>query len=238
MNNIVTDAREKYYWDPDIMRMCKRWNDAVKNTVSTTTDQVSSGGDEAFLNKVGEAGDTIQELGGDKDATVDEENTRKTKGCDDGDTVIYDDGGISDLCLAALQTIEPGVYKQTKEGNKYDHCYKNRILTCVYKKITYSNIQTVTQVATDVVHQMDQDVNLAESSQQKSQSQNTVTDSMLNELEKINPDVYGKEMPPTTSAEETDEATDVEMQSVETLLRLAPILQTSTDSKQKNSCVC
>ncbi|MFS7996247.1 hypothetical protein Hanom_Chr12g01127681 [Helianthus anomalus] len=56
---------------------------------------------------------------------------------------------------------------------------------------------------------------------------------MLNELEKINPDVYGKEMPPTTSFEETDEVTDGEMQSVETLLRLAPILQTSTYSKQK-----
>ena len=60
----------------------------------------------------------------------------------------------------------------------------------------------------DVVHQMDQAVNLAECSQQKAQSQNTITESMLNELEKINPDVYGKEMPPTTSAEETDEVTD------------------------------
>ncbi|MFS7996248.1 hypothetical protein Hanom_Chr12g01127691 [Helianthus anomalus] len=153
MNNIVTDTREKCYWDPDIMRICKRWDDA------------------AFLNKVGEAGDTIQELGGDEDATVEEENTGKTKGCDDGDNVIYDGEGISDSCLAALQTIEPGVYKQTREGNKYDHYYKiNRILTCVYKKITYSNIQTVTQAVTDVVHQMDQDVNLAESSQQKSKS--------------------------------------------------------------------
>ncbi|MFS7930352.1 hypothetical protein Hanom_Chr04g00343251 [Helianthus anomalus] len=80
MNNIVTDAKEKCYWDPDIMIMCKRWDDAVKNTVSTMTDQVSSGGDEAFQNKVGEGGDTIHELGEDGDATVEEENTGKTKG--------------------------------------------------------------------------------------------------------------------------------------------------------------
>ncbi|MFS7888825.1 hypothetical protein Hanom_Chr00s000002g01599651 [Helianthus anomalus] len=80
MNNIVTDAMEKCFWDPDIMRMCKRWDDAVKNTISTTTDQVSSGGDEVLLNKVGEGGNTLQELGWDGDATVEEENTRKTKG--------------------------------------------------------------------------------------------------------------------------------------------------------------
>ncbi|KAJ0770596.1 hypothetical protein HanPI659440_Chr07g0259441 [Helianthus annuus] len=78
MNNIVTDAKEKCYWDPDIMRMCKRWDDAVKNTVSTT-DQVTSGGDEALVNKVGDGGDNIQELRGDKDATVQKENTGKTK---------------------------------------------------------------------------------------------------------------------------------------------------------------
>ncbi|MFS7919186.1 hypothetical protein Hanom_Chr03g00209841 [Helianthus anomalus] len=81
------------------MRMCKRWDDAVKNTVSTMTDQVSS------------------------------------RGCDDVDNMIYDNGGISDSCLAALQTIEPVVYKQTREGNNSDHYYKiNRLLTCVYKK--------------------------------------------------------------------------------------------------------
>ncbi|MFS7975005.1 hypothetical protein Hanom_Chr10g00875421 [Helianthus anomalus] len=62
MNNIVTDAKEKCFWDPDIMRMSKRWDDAIKNTVSTRTDQVSSGGDDTFQNKVGEGGDTIQEL--------------------------------------------------------------------------------------------------------------------------------------------------------------------------------
>ncbi|MFS7953989.1 hypothetical protein Hanom_Chr07g00625071 [Helianthus anomalus] len=79
MNNIVTDAKEKCYWDLDIMRMCKRWDDAVKNTISTS-DQVTSRGDEALVNKVGEGGDNIQELRGDKDAAVQKENTGKTKG--------------------------------------------------------------------------------------------------------------------------------------------------------------
>ncbi|MFS7953992.1 hypothetical protein Hanom_Chr07g00625101 [Helianthus anomalus] len=155
-----------------------------------------------------------------QDAAVQKENTGKTKGCDDVDNVIDDDGGISDSCLAALQTIELGVYNQTRGRNKSDHYYKsNRLITCVYQKITYLIIQTVIQAATDMVHEMEQDVNLGESSQQKSQRQNTVTESMLNELEKINPDVYGKEMHPTTSAEETDEVTDAEMHSVDTLLR-------------------
>ncbi|KAJ0847143.1 putative papain-like cysteine peptidase superfamily [Helianthus annuus] len=187
MNNLVKDLKEKCFWNPEIMRMCKRWDDAVKNTVPTRTDQVSSGGEEAIQNKVGEGGDTIEELGGDGDATVEHKNTGKTKGCHDVDNMTYDDGGISDSCLAALQTIEPGVYKQTPE---------------------------VTQA--DVVHQMDQAVNLAECSQQKAQS--------------------GKEMPPTTSAEEPDEVTDAEMQSVETLLKLAPILQTPNE-REPNTTV-
>ncbi|MFS7951844.1 hypothetical protein Hanom_Chr07g00599991 [Helianthus anomalus] len=50
------------------------------------------------------------------------ENVWDFIGCHDVDNMTYDDGGISDSCLAALQTIEPGVYKQTTEGNKYDHC--------------------------------------------------------------------------------------------------------------------
>ncbi|MFS7935156.1 hypothetical protein Hanom_Chr05g00400141 [Helianthus anomalus] len=62
MNNLVTNVKEKCFWDPEIMRIYKRWYDAVKNTVPTRTDQVSSGGDEAFQTKVGEGGDTIQEL--------------------------------------------------------------------------------------------------------------------------------------------------------------------------------
>ncbi|XP_035834040.1 uncharacterized protein LOC118482601 [Helianthus annuus] len=190
MNNLVKGVKEKCFWDVEIMEMCKRWDDAVKNTVPRT-DEVSSEGDEAFQNKVGQGGETIQELGGDGDATLEHENTGNDKGCDDVHNMTFDDGGISDSCLATLQTIEPGVYRQTTE---------------------------VTQA--DVVNNMDQPVNLAECSQQQAQRQNTITESMLNELVKINPDVYGKEKPPTTSADETDEVTEAEMQSVESLLKL------------------
>ncbi|KAM0012383.1 hypothetical protein Hdeb2414_s0053g00753671 [Helianthus debilis subsp. tardiflorus] len=60
---------------------------------------------------------------------------------------------------------------------------------------------------------------------------------MLNELENINPDAYGEKKTSNTSAEETnDEVTDAEMHSVETLLKLAPILQTtSPGSTQKTT---
>ncbi|KAJ0946515.1 hypothetical protein HanRHA438_Chr01g0004801 [Helianthus annuus] len=97
-------------------------------------------------------------------------------------------------------------------------------------------IQTVIDVATNVVQEIEQEVNLAESSQQKTPTQNTVTKSMLNELENINPDVYGKKKTSNTSAEETnDEVTYAEMQSVETLLKLAPILQTTSTSSTQNT---
>ncbi|XP_035830500.1 uncharacterized protein LOC110945114 isoform X2 [Helianthus annuus] len=68
---------------------------------------------------------------------------------------------------------------------------------------------------------MDQPVNLAKCSQQQAHKQNTITDA------------YDKEKPPTTSADEPDEVTEAEMQSVETLLKLALILQTSSASNPK-----
>ncbi|MFS7968081.1 hypothetical protein Hanom_Chr09g00793351 [Helianthus anomalus] len=196
MNNLVKGVKEKFFWDVEIMERCKRWDDAVKNTVPRP-DEVSSEGDEVFQNKVGQGGETIQELGGDGDATLEHENTEKDKGCDDVHNITFDDGGISDSCLAALQTIKPDVYRQTTEGNKNTIITRKKysFLTCDYKKLTYSNIKTVTQA--DVVNNMDQPVNLAECSQQQAQKQNTITESMINELEKINPDVYGKEKPPT-----------------------------------------
>ncbi|MFS7951839.1 hypothetical protein Hanom_Chr07g00599941 [Helianthus anomalus] len=79
MNNLIKDLKEKCFWNLEIMRMCKRWDDVVKNTVPMRTDQVSSGGEEAIQNKVGEDGDTIEELGGDGDATVEHKNTGKNK---------------------------------------------------------------------------------------------------------------------------------------------------------------
>ncbi|KAJ0754724.1 putative Ulp1 protease family catalytic domain, papain-like cysteine peptidase superfamily [Helianthus annuus] len=196
MNNLVKGVKEKYFWDVEIMERCKRWNDTVKNTVSTNTvsipDEVSYAGDEVIQNKVGQCGETNQELDGDGDARLEHENTVKDKGCDDVHNTPFDDGGISDTCLAALQTIEPGIYRQTTE---------------------------VAQA--DVVNNMDQPVNLAECSQQQAHKQNTITGA------------YDKEKPPTTSADEPDEVTEAEMQSVETLLKLAPILQTSSASNQK-----
>ncbi|MFS7983524.1 hypothetical protein Hanom_Chr11g00975471 [Helianthus anomalus] len=132
MNKIVTDAKEKYFWDPYIMRMCKRWDDTVKDTVSTA-DHRTCDSDEVLLNEDVEDAANIQEFGGDKDATVQKENTEKTKtkGCDDDEIVIEEDGGISDTCLAKLQTVEPGVYRhpdQTREGNKFDHYYSSYCL--------------------------------------------------------------------------------------------------------------
>ncbi|KAJ0932307.1 hypothetical protein HanPSC8_Chr04g0172151 [Helianthus annuus] len=144
MNNLVKGVKERCFWDVEIMERCKRWDDAVKNTVPRT-DEVSSEGDEAFQNKVGQGGETIKELRGDGDATLEHENTGKDKGiyefvlfvniyrnlclinnqnvcdfigCDDVHNMTFDDGGISDSCLAALQTIKPGVYRQTTQGNK------------------------------------------------------------------------------------------------------------------------
>ncbi|XP_035845347.1 uncharacterized protein LOC110933857 [Helianthus annuus] len=196
MNNLVKGVKEKYFWDVEIMERCKKWNDAVKSTVSKNTVSipvhVSSADDEVVQNKVGQGGETNQELEGDGDARLEHENTGKDKGCDDVHNTPFDDGGISDSCLAALQTIEPGVYRQTTE---------------------------VAQA--DVVNNMDQPVNLAECSQQQAHKQNTITDA------------YDKEKPPITSADEPDEVTEAEMQSVETLLKLAPILQTSSASNPK-----
>ncbi|KAJ0440481.1 hypothetical protein HanIR_Chr16g0787231 [Helianthus annuus] len=131
MNNLVKGVKEKFFWDVEIMERCKKWNDAVKNTVSIP-DEVSSAGDEAVQNKVGQGGETIQELEGDGDASLEHENTWKDKGCDDVHNTTFDDGGISDSCLAALQTIEPGVYRQTTEGNK------NTFIT--KKKVQFSNL--------------------------------------------------------------------------------------------------
>ncbi|KAJ0832491.1 hypothetical protein HanPSC8_Chr15g0679361 [Helianthus annuus] len=84
MNNLVKGVKEKYFWDVEIMERCKRWNDAVKNTVSTNTvsipDEVSYAGDEVVQNKVGQCGETNQELDGDGDARLEHENTVKDKG--------------------------------------------------------------------------------------------------------------------------------------------------------------
>ncbi|MFS7912885.1 hypothetical protein Hanom_Chr02g00135101 [Helianthus anomalus] len=33
MNKMVKDAKEKCYWDPKIMKMCKKWDKTIKNTV-------------------------------------------------------------------------------------------------------------------------------------------------------------------------------------------------------------
>ncbi|MFS8025455.1 hypothetical protein Hanom_Chr16g01475111 [Helianthus anomalus] len=78
MNEIVTDAKEKYLWDPKIMRMCKRWDDTVKDTVSTA-DHKTCGSDEVLLYEDVEDATNIQQFVGDKDATVQKENTKKTK---------------------------------------------------------------------------------------------------------------------------------------------------------------
>ncbi|XP_035836075.1 uncharacterized protein LOC110885937 [Helianthus annuus] len=84
MNNLVKGVKEKFFWDVEIMERCKKWNDAVKNTVSKNTvsipDEVSSAGDEVVQNKVGQGGETNQELEGDGDARVEHENTGKDKG--------------------------------------------------------------------------------------------------------------------------------------------------------------
>ncbi|KAF5817064.1 hypothetical protein HanXRQr2_Chr02g0048691 [Helianthus annuus] len=84
MNNLVKGVKEKFFWDVEIMERCKKWNDAVKNTVSKNTvsipDEVSSAGDEVVQNKVGQGGETNQELEGDGDARLEHENTGKDKG--------------------------------------------------------------------------------------------------------------------------------------------------------------
>ncbi|KAJ0660520.1 hypothetical protein HanOQP8_Chr14g0538691 [Helianthus annuus] len=170
MNEIVTTRKEKYFWDPEIMRRCKKWDDTVKDTV---TDHKTCGSDEDLLNKDVQDEANIQHFVGDKDASVQKENTEKTK-------------------------------------------------------------TNVIDTAKDMEQEIEQDVNLAESSQQKTPTQNTVTNSMMNELEKINPDAYGEQKTPNTSAEDAnDEVTDAEMQSVETLLKLAPILQTTSPGSKK-----
>ncbi|MFS7967961.1 hypothetical protein Hanom_Chr09g00791961 [Helianthus anomalus] len=123
MNEIITNAKEKYFWDPEITRRCKKWVDTVKDTVA---DHKTCGSDEVLLNKDVEDEANIQKFVRDKDASVQKENTEKTKtkGCDNDEIGIEEDGGISDTCLAQLQTVEPGVYRhpdQTREGNKSNH---------------------------------------------------------------------------------------------------------------------
>ncbi|KAM0049802.1 hypothetical protein Hdeb2414_s0008g00290211 [Helianthus debilis subsp. tardiflorus] len=76
MNEIVTNCKEKYFWDPEIMRRCKKWDDTVKDTVA---DHKTCGSDEVLLNKDVEDEANIQHFVGDKDASVQTENTEKTK---------------------------------------------------------------------------------------------------------------------------------------------------------------
>ncbi|KAJ0792215.1 hypothetical protein HanOQP8_Chr01g0014911 [Helianthus annuus] len=60
----------------DIMRMCKRLDDTVKNTVSTT-DHGTSDGDEACVTKDGESDDNIKKFSGDNDVVM-VENSQMT----------------------------------------------------------------------------------------------------------------------------------------------------------------
>ncbi|MFS8024609.1 hypothetical protein Hanom_Chr16g01465221 [Helianthus anomalus] len=66
MNEIVTNVKEKYLWDPEIMRRCKKWDDTVKDTVA---DHKTCGSDEVLLNKDVEDEANIQKFVGDKDAS-------------------------------------------------------------------------------------------------------------------------------------------------------------------------
>ncbi|KAF5821659.1 hypothetical protein HanXRQr2_Chr01g0016601 [Helianthus annuus] len=143
----------------DVMRMCKRWDDTVKNTVSTT-DHGTSDGDEACVTKDGEGDDNIKKFSGDNDAvmvensqitsqekvisnpsgahlhtheTVPNENIENTKGCDDDENIIFDDGGISDTCLAQLQTVYVGLYKEVdSQGENTDPLIITIIITIFF----------------------------------------------------------------------------------------------------------
>ncbi|MFS7928470.1 hypothetical protein Hanom_Chr04g00321131 [Helianthus anomalus] len=76
MNEIITNVKEKYFWDLEIMRRCKKWDDTVKDTVA---DHKTCGSDEVLLNKDVEDEANIQKFVGDKDASVQKENAEKAK---------------------------------------------------------------------------------------------------------------------------------------------------------------
>ncbi|MFS7998193.1 hypothetical protein Hanom_Chr12g01150861 [Helianthus anomalus] len=61
MNEMVKEAKAKCYWDLEIMKMCKKWDEIVKNTVSMA-EHGTFGDDEAYVAKDIEVADNIEEF--------------------------------------------------------------------------------------------------------------------------------------------------------------------------------
>ncbi|KAJ0434994.1 hypothetical protein HanIR_Chr17g0888251 [Helianthus annuus] len=134
MNNLVSEAKTKCFWDVEVMNACKEWDQMLKNNpICLPPEPVQE--HEPATSPVHQepenpTSEVHHEVDTNKEGREDEEAQKVISSvlvqlASEG-TLQPDDGGVTDTLIANIQTVEPGVYayqttaKETGENETVD----------------------------------------------------------------------------------------------------------------------
>ncbi|KAJ0476935.1 hypothetical protein HanHA300_Chr13g0482811 [Helianthus annuus] len=126
MNNLVSEAKTKCFWDVEVMNACKEWDQTLKNNpICLPPEPVQE--DEPAASPVHQepenpTSEVHHEVDTNKEGREDEEAQKVISSvlvqlASEG-TLQPDDGGVTDTLIANIQTVEPGVYAYQTTANE------------------------------------------------------------------------------------------------------------------------
>ncbi|KAJ0506113.1 hypothetical protein HanLR1_Chr12g0455151 [Helianthus annuus] len=128
MNNLVSEAKTKCFWDPEVMEACKEWDQTLQNNpICVPPDSVQkheTAASPVHQEPENPASEVHHEVTTNEEGREDEEaqkviSTVLVQMASEG-ILQPDDGGVTDTLIANIQTVEPGVYayQTTAKGKK------------------------------------------------------------------------------------------------------------------------
>ncbi|XP_035837231.1 uncharacterized protein LOC110893207 [Helianthus annuus] len=118
MNNLVSEAKTKCFWDPEVMEACKEWDQTLQNNpICVPPDSVQkheTAASPVHQEPENPASEVHHEVTTNEEGREDEEaqkviSTVLVQMASEG-ILQPDDGGVTDTLIANIQTVEPGVY--------------------------------------------------------------------------------------------------------------------------------
>ncbi|KAJ0668988.1 hypothetical protein HanPI659440_Chr17g0695921 [Helianthus annuus] len=126
MNNLVSEAKTKCFWDPEIMEACKQWDETLRNNpICVPPDSVQeheTAPSHVHQQPENAASEVHHEVTTNEESRQNEEAQQvisnflvpmASEGVlqpDDEGLTNKDDGGVTDTLIANIQTVEMGVY--------------------------------------------------------------------------------------------------------------------------------